>query len=166
MKSSVEKQLKITWKRVCFGLKKNNSEWHLHCLEWNCFFESKLIKRKVPGVSLWGMSLSKEKTLSHWPLQEPKLEVPTIYKAYIRPQSDPFPITVRVPVAAPARSRSRPPRPDRPRRPPCRRFGWQRRPWTSPGYLRAEVSRLVLKAHYYGCNNNYLTIVMGLNRVD
>ena len=33
----------------------------------------------------WMMTRRNYKLLCHWPSQEPKLEVPTIYKAYVRP---------------------------------------------------------------------------------
>ena len=37
------------------------------------------------GISTLGPSLNGVFNMNQWPFQEPKLEVPTTYKAYIRP---------------------------------------------------------------------------------
>ena len=60
----------IIWKniknmngKVFCGMNNNYLEWN--CIIWNEIekhFELKAIKRNVPGMSLWGMSLSIEKT--------------------------------------------------------------------------------------------------------
>ena len=36
-------------------------------------------------INLHGASRQQNKVFFQWPVEEPKLEVPTIYKAYIRP---------------------------------------------------------------------------------
>ena len=66
-----KKTLKKTWTKKCFLEWKTiiSNEIELFGMKLK-YFELKLIKRNVPGVSLWGMSLSIEKTINVYQLVE------------------------------------------------------------------------------------------------
>ena len=60
--------------------------WHCFLTEKNCDGHPRFSERHVAhGLSIAAVLQLVRHTYSHWPSQEPKLEVPTIYKAYVRP---------------------------------------------------------------------------------
>ena len=59
-----------------------NRPWDL---QWRRTVQRGHIFADVGGLADWNDSVAVSITTIQWPFQEPKLEVPTIYKAYVRP---------------------------------------------------------------------------------